>query len=130
MNNQPQNYTEDFNEVEFLRAAWEIYQEEMDSRSDDDYEPNEIQMKKLLDAYAFFQRICEKSNGSVEKLELIPHEEYCGITAYFTLFYLYGDDLAEFSQIVGNMSAICIDAMLDGTVCISFNIPKVYYKKS
>lgn len=118
----------DFDE-ELLKEAWELYEKEMASRSDDDYEVNEVQMKKFIDAYAFFSEACAKSGGEIEDMELVPHEETGGITAYFRVFYIHGDDLARLAKVVGNMSAISIDSMIDGRICISFNIPRVFYKK-
>ena len=120
---------EDYDTLDFLYPYYKLYLEELNSRSDHDYEINQIQMNKLLDAYAFFELVCKKSNGSLESLELIPHIVNGGITAYFTVFYLDKDDLIEFSQIVQNMGALSIDSLIDGTVCISFTVPNVYYKK-
>ena len=113
----------------FERMIYEIYEEEMSKRENADYEKCDEQMKKLSEAYQFFSDIAEEQNGRVDPLRIVPKEEHCGVTAYFTLFYLNGDELQRFSKIVGDMSAISIDSLTDGTVCISFTIPNVFKKK-
>ena len=111
------------------QKIWELYEAEMASRNDADYEVNEEQMRKLIDSYAFFTEIAERDGGKVDKLRLKPKEINGGVTCYFTVFYLYGKDLQKFCEIVGNMSAISIDTTSDGDACISFTIPRVFKKK-
>lgn len=109
--------------------VWELYEAEMASRNDADYEVNEVQMRKLIDAYAFFTEIAERDGGKIDKLKLNPKEINGGVTCYFTVFYLFGEDLMRFCKVVQSMSAISIDSMADGDVCISFTIPRVFQKK-
>jgi len=108
--------------------VWELYEAEMASRNDADYEVNEEQMQKLIDAYAFFVEIAERDGGKVEPFKIKPKEVSGGITAYFTVFYVSGDDMMRFCKVVGNMSSISLDSTSDGDVCISFTIPKVFQK--
>lgn len=114
---------------EFLREAVEAYEEEMASRDNSDYEVNEGQMSKLLDAYKFFLELAHRGGGRVEELQLEPKQEFAGITAYFVVFDVSGEDLKRFAEIVGNCSAFGMDTTSDDEVCISFNIPEVFQKR-
>ena len=107
---------------------WELYENELGSRNDDDYAVNRIQMKKLYNAYEFIKKIVKRDGGRIDEQKLVPSEENGGVTAYLTLFYLSGEDLMEFSKIAQSMSALSIDEPLDNEVCISFTIPHVFYK--
>ena len=112
----------DFSEV------WRVYQEELASRNDSDYAIDEVQFTKLLRAYEFFSEIAKRDNGELEDVNLQPRMVNGGITAYFTVFYISGDELRAFSEIVGTMSGFSIDTTLDGRACISFTIPGVFKK--
>lgn len=114
------------NEIE--SRVFELYKQEMESRRNSDYEIDKTQMQKLTRAYEFFAEIAERDGGVVDPLKLEPKAVSGGITAYFTVFYLSGDDMARFSEIVGDMSAISLDSTIDGDVCVSFNIPGVFKK--
>lgn len=114
---------------EIAKKVWELYQAEMASRREEDYELNEVQMRKLIDSYAFFVEIAERDGGEIEPFKIEPLETTGGVTGYFTVFYLHGEDVQRFCKIVGNMSAISIDSTSDGDVCISFTIPRVFQKK-
>lgn len=113
-----------------FQEIWEMYEAELASRNNDDYVVNKAQFDKLIDAYEFFSSIAAESGGSVEDVKLEPKQITGGVTAYFTLFYLHGaKQLDKFAEIIKSMTAISIDAMLDGTVCISFTIPGVFEHK-
>lgn len=116
-------------EEEFLKEVWQVYEEGLAALSNDDYVINVAQMGKLREAYKFFYQIAEECGGEIEPLKLEPKEVNGGVTVYMTLFYLSDENLRKFGEIVGNMSAISIDAMDNGDVCISFNIPAVFKHK-
>ena len=105
-----------------ITEFYKIYEETM-SRNNDNFVVNEVQLKKLENAYAFFLE-----HGKNVELKLVPREINGGITAYFTVLYLDGDDLARLSRIVGSMGALSIDSTVDGEVCISFTIPGIFRK--
>lgn len=117
-------------DMSILEDAFAIYDAELKKRNDKDYEINKEQFKKLIDIHSFFLDLASKNNGSVEELNLVPKEVSAGITAYFTVLYLYGDDLLKFSKAVKDMGGLSIDTMTDGRVCISFTIPDVFAKKN
>ena len=102
----------------------------MAERNNDDYVVNQPQMDKFVKAYEFFCGIAAECGGVVEPPKIEPKRINGGITAYFTVFYANGEKLQELSEIVGDMSAISIDSMSNGDVCISFNIPEVFRKSS
>lgn len=115
---------------EYLSHVWAIYEETLKSRDDADYEVDQAQMKKLVESYGFFTRIAENCGGTVEPFKIEPKMVNGGVTAYFTVFHLFGKELQEFCNIVGNMSALSIDSMADGDICISFNVPGVFKRKT
>jgi len=117
------------NETDFLREAWDIYENVLAERNNDDYVVNFEQMKKLKESYDFFAGLVEECGGEIEPLKLVPKEINGGVTVYMTLLYLSGENLKKFNDIVGNMSAVSIDAMDNGDVCISFTIPAVFKHK-
>ena len=116
-------------QFEFIKEIYEIMLEEIESRNDEDYVVNPVQMAKLVQAYQFFAEIAKRDGGSVDPFDITPRMVHSGITAYFPLFYLTGKDLRELAEIVGDMSALTLEATIDGEVCISFNIPNVFRLK-
>ena len=102
----------------------------MASRSNSDYEVNPEQMQKLIDAYGYFMEIAAIYNGTVEPLKLEPKRINGGITAYFTVFHLAGENIKRFCEVVQGFSALSIDSLEDGTVCLSFTVPKVFREKA
>lgn len=114
---------------DYAKYVWELYESEMCSRSNADYEADPEQMQKLIDAYGFFMEIAASCNGTVNPLKLVPKEVNGGITAYFTVFHLYGDNLKRFYDVMQCFSAMSIDSLADGTVCLSFTVPNVFRHK-
>lgn len=114
---------------DYAEYIWELYKREMNSRNNDDYEADPTQMQKLIDAYGFFMEIAGTCNGKVELSKLVPREINGGITAYFTVFYLNGESVRQFCKILQGFSALSIDSLEDGTVCLSFTVPRVFRHK-
>ena len=114
---------------DYAKYVWELYEREMESRNNEDYEADPVQMQKLIDAYGFFMEMAATCNGRVNPLRLVPMKVNGGITAYFTVFHLMGDDVKRFCEIVQGFSALSIDSLVDGTVCLSFTVPKVFRRK-
>lgn len=114
---------------DIIATAYELYERELASRSNRDYEVNQEQMDKFTEAYNFFVNTANKCNGDIAEVSLKPKEIHGGLTCEFTVFHLFGDQLREFSEVVKDMSALSIDAKTDGTVCISFTVPNVFKRK-
>lgn len=113
----------------FLMEAFEEYQAEMDSRDNADYMVNRPQLQKLAGAYQFFVEYANDNGGKVDPVEFIPKNEHCGVTAYYTLFAPFGEELEKFKQVIQDASAISIDSLVNGDICISINIPNVFMQK-
>lgn len=114
---------------EYIKQMWELYEQEMASRNSDDYEVNPEQMRKYAVAYGFFADLVKKNGGRIDPIRIAPVEENGGVTAYFPVFYLTGEEVARFAEVMKSVSALSIDSLADGTVCISFNIPKIFKHK-
>ena len=108
---------------------WKLIEEELESRDNSDYKPEVVQFQKLVDSYAFFVDYAKENGGRVDKVELVPKMEHCGITAYYILFAPFGDELDRFKKVIQDASAISIDSLETGEVCISINIPNVFVRK-
>jgi len=120
----------DYND--YAMKMWEAYQKKLENESDADYEVDEKQMGKLIDAYEFLDKHvkrCEQGTARIEEIELSPKETSGGITAYFSVFYLFDDDLTEFAKILGDSVGLSIEPTLNDTVCISFTIPNIFRHK-
>ena len=115
--------------MDYEKIIWQLYEEEKASRNNEDYEPNYDQMQKFVDTYAFFVDYAKKYGGRVDKVDIVPKKEVCGVTAYFTLFSPFDDELERFKKVIQDISAISIDSLTNGDICISVNIPGCFKKK-
>jgi len=112
-----------------LLEAYRIYEDMMSKRKNEDYCINDVQMQKMIDAYNFFTKVAKERHGHMEPFKIVPKEEHGYVTGHFPLFYLDADGIKEFTKILNYMSAISIDATLDGITCVSFTIPRVFVKR-
>lgn len=114
--------------TKFISEAIKIYKDEIASRNNEDYEINYPQWEKLEFACNFFRKMVSDENS----LEIMaePREVCGGVTATFSLFYISGEDIDDLKEVIGDSSAISIDALVDGRVCISLTIPDVYRLKN
>lgn len=115
---------------EYLEHAWKIYEQEMEALDDADFEVDQAQMQKFIESYGFFVKVAKTHGGVVEPFKIEPKRVNGGVTAYFTVFHLFGKELQEFCDIVRNMSALSIDSMKDGDICVSFTVPGVFKRKT
>lgn len=113
----------------YLRNLMEIYEQEYAKRNDSDYVIDDEQMRKFSDAYDYFVQMTASHGGKITDLQMKPKDVNGGLTVEFTLLHLYGNDLERFADTIRSMSALSIDATLDGKICISFTIPRVYKHK-
>lgn len=116
--------------IDYAAYVWGLWEKEIQSRSNSDYEPDKQQMDKLIAAYRLMNELAANGGGRVEPLRLVPKEVHCGITAYFTVFYATHENLLKICEVARSFSALSIDSLTDGTVCISFTIPNVFKRKS
>ena len=116
--------------MEFLERLSALNDLVMNNRHDEDYILNIPQFRKLVTAYEFLDEMTERGeNGSIEPVRLKPKQEHGGVTANFIVFDLFSDSISRWGEILSCVSAVSIDATLDGKVCISLTIPNVYTRK-
>lgn len=128
-NNPPiEEFDIDQDTIDLLSEALGLYQKEIDSRRPEDYEVFLPNMKKFMGAYTYLSQIAEKCGGSIEKLKFDRREINGGITAYFTVLYLSGDDVVRFCDFIKEAQSISIDSLVDGRVCLSMTFKDIFKK--
>ena len=100
----------------------------MASRNSEDYELDPVQFQKFRAISAVLTKTAEESNGRVDPIRIAPTEEHCGITVYAPLYYFHDDSVLQLAKALQGVSGISIDATLDGEVCISVIVPRVFRK--
>lgn len=116
---------------EYLKSFGKLYEKVIALRNDDDFLINEPQMVKFFEVYEFFTKAAgETETAKVEPIKLVPREEHGGITATFVVFDMYGEILEDFKKIVQYVSALTVDAVNDGAVCVSVTVPNVFIQKA
>lgn len=115
------------------RAIGDLFaelQKEVDARDDNDYEFNREQGLKLFEAYEFFASKAKEHNGTIDPINLRPHEEVGYLNCSFPVFYLSTvDEKLRFGKILLNTSGFSIDATLDGITHFSMTFPDVFVRK-
>ena len=120
---------DDMSDMDVLKLAIEAFEEEMASRKDEDFEVNDPQMDKFAAVYRFFAKTAKDNHCIIEPIKYSPKEEVGRISVHFNLLYLTPREIKEFAQIISYTSAIEIFAQVDGSVCVSVNVPNVFKKK-
>lgn len=113
-------------DLEYVRRLGIIYQEVLKLRKDSDYRVNQPQMDKFVKVLDFFMDEASAQGGTVEPVKLVPKEGCGDLTAMFLVFNLYGDKVLRFCDVMRNCSAIGIDTLADGRLCIACTVPDVY----
>lgn len=119
----------DKNDIDFLRKIAIICSETIASRNNDDYVVNKPQMEKFCKAVDFFQKFVADCNGELDPIRLEPKNEGGYLTAYAYVFDISGENARKLCEIISYTSAITIDALGNGKVCISLTVPNVYVEK-
>lgn len=112
-----------------FRVVGEIYDAEMSMRNNDDYEVDPEGMRHFTEFASFMARVAKESDGRVELDLHEPKENIAGITTYMRVFWLVGDQLRDFCQLLVWASSFSFDALTDGTVCFSVRFVGVYRKR-
>ncbi len=112
-----------------LIALGVTLEESFDGLNDEDYRINPEQWTKMLDAVSFFNDYVKEKEGKLEPCRLQPKMQHGGITAYSRCFDVTASDVQQFAKAISCASAITIDTMLSGEVCISLTIPNVFVRK-
>ena len=115
---------------DLIAESMRLYDEEIASRDDDDYEINPEQWKNLLDAYEFLHGIAETQNGKVDPLNLKPRQGFADIRYTGRIFDLSGEmEVIEFCRKFLNASAFGVDSLADGRICIEATFRNVFVRK-
>lgn len=114
----------DDNEV-FERVG-KVYQEYLNSVSEEDFRINKHQLNEFLKVLSFFVDAAEQMNGNIQVAEIRPKDTVGWVSATFMVFNITGDDITRFCDVVKSCSAVTIDSMADGKICISATISKVF----
>lgn len=101
----------------------------LEESKDKHYEINEVQYKKLERVILYFKKYIKENGGSADPIDLTPNIGGNGLTCYFTLFDICGDEVQEFCDVIKGVSAFSLDATNDGQVCISVTVPNIFISK-
>lgn len=115
---------------EYVRRLGMMYDKILSLRKDSDYVVNQPQMDKLVELLDYFLTKAKALDGEVQKVNLKPAEIHGGVTAHFLVFDTHGEDVQKFCKVLSYCSAIGIDALESGDVCIDCTIPDVFIPKS
>lgn len=113
------------NDVEYVRRLGVLYQEVLKLRKNDEYRINQIQMDKFTKVLDFFMKHTI-DDDYVDPVDIAPEELHGGVTAVFVVFDVCGDEVLEFCEVMKACSAITIDSLEDGRICISCTVPDVF----
>ena len=122
MNKEIENMTED----ELIIELGKCYSNVMALRENKDFVINRVQLKKLLDAVKFFEKVTADADGRIEELRLVPKEQTGGFTASFAAMSLYDKAVSELFYALKDATALSIDSTTDGRIEISTTFPEVF----
>ena len=118
------------NDQEFLAIIGRLQQSAMDARKNEDYVINPVQLKKFQALVKCFYDACDGARyGTLDSVNLIPKEVHGGITASFSVFDLYGEQIPRFCDALRECSAFSIDVTNEDKVCISCTVPNVFVRR-
>ena len=101
----------------------------LNSRSNSDFEINDTQFKKFKEVLNFFTTLAQENKNTKVDVFLEPKQKVGGLTCTTNLLDFYGKQMEEFNELLSYCCAVTIDALLDGRVCISVNVPDVFVEK-
>jgi len=114
---------------DFLKQANQLYGAAIADLNDEDYVINEKQQFAFLEALCFFVKTAYSCGGEIEVSPITPKQGNGGITATYQVFDVTGEDIPRMCNALKHTSAITIDGMTDGKICISVTVPNVYCRK-
>lgn len=120
---------ESLQSIAALRAFAEIAKSEP-VPSDEDFEVNPTQMKKFLDIVEYFLDLCAKRNGTMNKIQLVPHKKSGKITAFLPSVDFDEREIRKFCETLSPCFALDIGPQLDTSICVSLSVLDVFVKKA
>lgn len=113
----------------FLQRANELYEAAIADLDDNDFVIDETQQYAFIEALCFFVKTASSCGGEIEVAPITPKQGNGGITATYRVFDVAGEDIPRMCEALKHTSAITIDGLTDGRVCVSVTIPRVYRRK-
>ena len=117
------------NDYEFACFFQSELERHLRETSDQDYRLNTPQALAFATLVRRVQELADEFEGRLEPIEMIPRLGCGSVTATLPLIDLCGNALRKFSSILQYTSVLSIDALTDGSICISLNVPDVYVPK-
>ena len=114
---------------DFLKQANKLYEAAIADLNDKDFVIDETQQFAFLEALCFFVKTASSCGGEIEIEPITPKQGNGGITATYRVFDVTGEDIPRMCEALKHTSAITIDGLTDGRICISVTIPQVYRRK-
>lgn len=118
------------NDYEFACFFQAELERHLRETSDQDYRLNPPQALAFATLVRRVREMADEFEGRVEPIKIIPRLGCGSVTATLPLIDLCGSALRKFGSILQYASALSIDALTDGNVCISLNVPDVYVPKT
>ena len=113
-----------------FRVAGELHKQAMSGLRNEDFEVDPDGMQHFTEFASFMAKQAKQNDGRIELDLHEPKSGIAGLNAYFRVFWLMRDDLRTFCKLLVWASSWSIDALEDGTVCISVRFVGVYHKKT
>lgn len=114
---------------DWLKSLGRAYQNSLDELDDKDFVVNPPQMRKFVRAFNFFSRIAKRDKGRIKPIKISPKERVGELEVWLPELDVYGTDIQEFYDVIKDVSVFGADAMRDGGVEVSLNIPDVFIHK-
>lgn len=115
---------------EYVARIGSMYDKILSLREDSDYVVNQPQMDKLVELLDYFIMKAKALDGVVQPVNLKPAETFGGVTAHFLVFDTHGEDVQKFCKVLSYCSAIGIDSLENGDVCIDCTVPNIFVPKA
>ena len=117
------------NDYEFAEWFQDSLEEYLQGTSDEDYRLNPPQALAFTTLVCRLKALAQETDGTVEPIQLVPRLGCGYVTAFLPLLDLYGDSLQCFCRVLRYASAVTVDALENGNVCVSLTVPDVFIRK-
>ena len=118
------------NDYEFAEWFQNNLEEYLRETSDEDYRPNPPQALAFTTLVCRLKALAQETDGTVEPIHLVPRLGCGDVTAVLPILNLSGKALQKLCHALRYASAVTVDALIDGNICISLTVPDVFIKKS
>ena len=118
---------DDFEFAKRFQGGLEKYLQET---SDEDFTLNPPQALAFSTLVCRLKALAQKTDGTVEPIHLVPRLGYGDVTAYLPLLALQGEEVHKLCCALRCATAVTVDALIDGNICISITVPDVFIEKS